>query len=303
MEFGAFEPRSGGGLFLLFLAGMVFVEASWLIWKRKSSYDWKAATASFGVAIGKRFIDAMTAGIAATILFWLYSYRAFTLELNNPVNWVLLIVIFELAYYWHHRLAHEVRWLWATHSVHHTPEEMNLSVAVRLGWTGLLSGSFFFFAPLVLIGFHPVAVFGMLAASLFYQIWIHTELVQKLPRPVEWLLNTPSHHRVHHASNGNYLDKNYGGVLIIWDRIFGTFASETEKPRYGLTVPVNSYNPIKIALWEWRQMLGDALSAKSFRELRHYLFAPPGWSPDNPRRYSKLILNNPFKVETKKERS
>ncbi|MEO1160371.1 MAG: sterol desaturase family protein [Pseudomonadota bacterium] len=301
MEFGSFEPRSGAGLFLLFLAGMVLAEALWLIWKRDSSYDWKAATASFGVAVGKRFIDAMTAGIAAAILFWLYSYRPFTLELNSPVNWVLLFVLFELAYYWHHRLAHEVRWLWATHSVHHTPEEMNLSVAVRLGWTGLLSGSFFFFAPLVLIGFHPVAVFGMLATSLFYQIWIHTELVQKLPRPIEWLLNTPSHHRVHHASNGDYLDKNYGGILIIWDRIFGTFASETEKPRYGLTVPVDSYNPVKIALWEWWRMLGDALSARSFRELRHYLFAPPGWSPNNQRRYSKLTLNNPFKPETKKE--
>lgn len=185
MEFGSFEARSGGAMFLLLLAGLVFVEAIWLIWVRKRAYDWRAAAASFGVAIGKRIIDAATAGIAAAILFWVYQYRLFTIEMNSVVNFLLLFVLFELAYYWHHRFAHEVRWLWATHSVHHSPEEMNLSVSARLGWTGLLSGSFLFFAPLVLIGFHPITVFVMLAASLFYQIWIHTEIVKKLPRPLE----------------------------------------------------------------------------------------------------------------------
>ena len=302
MEFGSFEPRSGVGLFLVFLAAMVCVEAAWLVWVRKRSYDWRAAFASFGVAIGKRLIDAATAGIAGALLLWLYQYRLFTLKLDDVFTGIAFFVLFELAYYWHHRLAHEVRWLWATHSVHHSPEEMNLSVAARLGWTGLLSGSFLFFAPLVLIGFQPIAVFLMLAASLFYQIWIHTELVDRLPGPIEWLFNTPSHHRVHHASNEQYLDKNYGGVLIIWDRVFGTFAAETERPDYGLTEPVKSYNPVRIAMWEWGRMARDVLAARSFSQVLNYLFAPPGWSPESPRRYSRLTINNPFNIRHSKER-
>ena len=138
MVFGLFEARAGGALFLLFLVGLVFVEAIWLIWVRKRTYDWRASAASFGVALGRRIIDAATAGIAAAVLFWVYQYRLFTIEMNSVLNFLLLFILFELAYYWHHRLAHEVRWLWATHSVHHSPEEMNLSVSVRLGWTGAI---------------------------------------------------------------------------------------------------------------------------------------------------------------------
>ena len=166
MDFGSFEPRSVGFVVLAVLAVAVFIEAGWLVWARKCAYDWKAAGASFSVALGKRLIDMGGAGFAAGLLLWLHQYRLFTPELDNVFTLVGFLLLFELAYYWHHRLAHEVRWLWATHSVHHTPEQMNLSVAARLGWTGLLSGSFLFFAPLVLIGFHPVAVFLMLAASL-----------------------------------------------------------------------------------------------------------------------------------------
>ena len=299
MEFGNFEPRSGGLVLLLLLAAFVLIEAFWLIIVRRRGYDWKAAGASFGVAIGKRLIDSMTAGIAAAALFWVYEYRLFTIELSTFWTFLLFFVLFELAYYWHHRLAHEVRWLWATHSVHHSPDEMNLSVAARLGWTGLLSGSFLFFAPLVWIGFHPIAVFLLLAASLFYQIWIHTELVGKLPRPIEWLFNTPSHHRVHHASNRSYLDRNYGGVLILWDRVFGTFTEETEAPKYGLTEPVRSYNPIKIALREWDRMIRDVSRACSLSDSLNYIVAPPGWSPTRRRRYSKLVVRNPFRTESK----
>ena len=299
MEFGNFEPRSGGLALLLLLAAFVLIEALWLIIVRRRGYNWKAAGASFGVAIGKRLIDAMTASIAAAALFWVYEYRLFTIELSTIWAFLLFFVLFELAYYWHHRFAHEVRWLWATHSVHHSPDEMNLSVAARLGWTGLLSGSFLFFAPLVWIGFHPIAVFLLLAANLFYQIWIHTELVGKLPRPIEWLFNTPSHHRVHHASNRSYLDRNYGGVLILWDRVFGTFTEETEAPKYGLTEPVRSYNPIKIALWEWGRMIRDVSRACSLSDALNYMIAPPGWSPTRRRCYSKLVIRNPFRTESK----
>lgn len=294
MEFGDFSTRSGGLVLLGFLAAMVIGEAIWLIVIRRRSYDWKAAGASFGVALGKRVIDAVTAGIAGAALFWVYQFRPFTITLDSFWAVALLILLFELAYYWHHRLAHEVRWLWATHSVHHSPEEMNLSVSARLGWTGLFSGSFLFFAPLVYIGFHPIAVFLMLALSLFYQIWIHTELVNKLPRPLEWLMNTPSHHRVHHACNRKYLDKNYGGTLILWDRVFGTFTEETDQPKYGLTDPVISYNPIRIALTEWGRMTRDVIHARNWDERFAYLFSPPGWTPERPRKMTALRLYNPF---------
>ena len=301
MELGPMNIRSGGFYFLIFLLLIVVAEALWLLFVRKKQYDWKEASASFGVAIGKRLIDAGQAGIAATILFALYEYRLFTIELSGIVPIVALFLTFEFFYYWHHRFSHEVRWLWATHSVHHSPNELNLSVAARLGWTGLLSGSIFFFAPLVLIGFHPIAVFVALASSLFYQIWTHTEIIGKLPRPIEWLFNTPSHHRVHHASNANYLDRNYGGVLIVWDRLFGTFAGEDEKPVYGLTTPLRSYNPIKIALWEWYCMARDALKARNGRELAGYFFGPPGWSPEPLRRMSKLEPHDVFKTGNAKE--
>lgn len=136
MEFGDFSSRSGGLVLLGFLAVMVIVEAAWLIFIRRQSYDWKAAGASFGVALIKRGVDAATAGIAGAALFWVYEHRLFTITLDSVWSIVSLVLLFELAYYWHHRLAHEVRWLWATHSVHHSPEEMNLSVSARLGWTG-----------------------------------------------------------------------------------------------------------------------------------------------------------------------
>ena len=169
--------------------------------------------------------------------------------------------------------------MWATHSVHHSPEHMNLSVAGRLGWTGLLSGSVLCLTPMAWLGYHPLLILVGLAASLFYQIWLHTELVGKLG-PLEWVFNTPSHHRVHHASNLQYIDKNYGGVLIIFDRMFGTFEEEKEAPRYGLVSPHGSLNPFVIGLYEWWQIGKDAVKAQNPKEFFLYLFGRPGWKPD-----------------------
>lgn len=264
------------GVLVLF----ILFEAAWLIWARHRNYDWKEASASIAVALIKRVVDVGTAGVAAAALFWVYEHRLWTIRLDDAATWIVFFLLFELVYYWHHRLAHEIRWLWATHSVHHSPESMNLSVAARLGWTGLLSGSFLFFAPLCLIGFHPIAVFLMLAASLFYQIWIHTEVIPKLG-PLEWVLNTPSHHRVHHARNPRYLNRNFGGVLIVYDRLFGTLAKERadDPPDYGLLPPMRSLNPFVIALREWGWMARDVTRARSAREAMGYLFGPPGWAP------------------------
>lgn len=278
MEMGT---KSGGLVFLVLLAAIVALEACWIM-RRRNSYPWKEALASFSVAAVKRGVDFLTAGIAAGIMFWAYEHRLWTQEINNAIDGLVFFLLFELVYYWHHRFAHEVRWLWATHSVHHSPNHMNLSVAGRLGWTGLISGSVFFFAPLALLGYQPMVIFLTLAASLFYQVWIHTDMIGRLG-PLEWIFNTPSHHRVHHASNPEYLDKNYGGVLIIFDRLFGTFARELGEPRYGLVKPHHHLNPFKIAFHEWGLMAKDIAQAGSLRDILSLMFGKPGFQPGKPK--------------------
>ncbi len=271
MELGTHEGRFG---FLILLAIVAFIEALW-IYTRRKHYPWQEATTSFAVAIIKRFIDTATAGVNMAVMFWAYKYRLWDINLiDNPAALLPMFFLFEFVYYWHHRWAHEIRWLWATHSVHHSPNHMNLTVAGRLGWTGLISGSVLFFAPLSLIGFHPIAVFLMLAVNLFYQVWIHTEVIKTLG-PLEWVLNTPSHHRVHHGSNPEYLDRNYGGILIIFDRLFGTFAKEEAPVVYGLTEPLRSNNPFKVALFEWGRMISDLRHVQSPRQGFKVLFGRP----------------------------
>jgi sterol desaturase/sphingolipid hydroxylase (fatty acid hydroxylase superfamily) len=167
--------------------------------------------------------------------------------------------------------------------VHHSPNEFNLGIAYRFGWTGRLAGNSLFFVPMIWLGFAPQAVFATLALNLLYQFWLHTEWVPKLGW-LEYVLNTPSHHRVHHASNAEYIDRNYGGVLIVFDRLFGTFAAERDDLpcRYGLTQPLISHNPIRIAFHEWLNIASDLRQARSWREAIGYLFGPPDWRPDRP---------------------
>mgnify|MGYP000138325618 CR=1 FL=1 len=288
MEIGTHAGQFG---FLILLSCAVLIEATFLIFGRKQEYEWGHSAASLGVAFIKRVVDALTAGATASILFWVYDLRLYTFELDTIWKLGVAFIAVEFAYYWHHRWAHEIRWLWATHGVHHTAPYMNLSVAGRLGWTGLLSGTVLFFAPLVLFGLHPYAVFLMLAAGLFYQIWIHTELVPRLGI-LEYIFNTPSNHRVHHGSNPEYLDKNYGGVLIIFDLMFGTYAKEErENPViYGTVNPMISKNPIAITLFEWRQILQDTYRARNITEIFMYMFGRPGWKPKGSH---KLTQNMP----------
>jgi sterol desaturase/sphingolipid hydroxylase (fatty acid hydroxylase superfamily) len=169
-----------------------------------------------------------------------------------------------------------VRWLWASHAVHHSPNQLNLSAAYRFGWTGRLVGSTIFFVPMIWFGFPPRAVFITLALNLLYQFWLHTGWVPKLG-PLELVLNTPSHHRVHHATNPEYIDKNYGGVLIVFDRLFGTFAAERDGVaiRYGLVEPLHSYNPVWIAIHAWVALGRDLWRATSWPERARVLFGPP----------------------------
>jgi sterol desaturase/sphingolipid hydroxylase (fatty acid hydroxylase superfamily) len=239
-------------------------------------YSWRESLTSIGIAIGHRLSNAVFMVIPTGMLFLAWQHRLFTIPSDRPWSIPLLFIGIEFFYYWHHRAAHKIRWLWATHAVHHSVKHFNLSGAYRLGWTGWLSGNVLFFMPLCWLGFHPIAVTIGLYLNLLYQFWIHTELIPKLGA-FEWILNTPSHHRVHHASNREYIDRNYGGVLIIFDRLFGTFAEEqSNRPLiYGLTHQLRSHNPFNIAFYEWNKLFKDLLTAKTWRDRYRVVLGPP----------------------------
>jgi sterol desaturase/sphingolipid hydroxylase (fatty acid hydroxylase superfamily) len=210
----------------------------------------------------------------------LYQYRIFNLDDQAWWYWILLFFADDFSYYWFHRTAHNVNWFWASHVVHHSSQHYNLAAALRQTWTGNLTGSFLFWAWLPLMGYHPVWILFMQQISLIYQFWIHTEVVYRLPKPLEAFLNTPSHHRVHHGSDLKYLDKNHGGILIIWDRLFGTFQPEEERPTYGLTKNIGSFNPFAVAFKTWSELVAAARRSGSFRNAINYFIKPPGWSHD-----------------------
>ena len=204
-------------------------------------------------------------------------HRLFDIPLNSGWIWLALFLAVEFCYYWHHVAMHKVRWFWATHSVHHSPTKLNLSAGVRLGWGGHLTGGFLFYLPLVALGFNPAAVFGMLSFGLVYQFFLHLAHPPRLG-PLEWMLNTPRHHQVHHASNAACLDKNYGAVLIIYDRLFGTFASapKDEPLRFGLAGLAPSANPVDIVVATWLRMFSDMLRARGPAAKLRALLTPPG---------------------------
>ncbi|MFG1850112.1 sterol desaturase family protein [Micromonospora carbonacea] len=192
-------------------------------------------------------------------------------------TWVLLFVADDLAYYWFHRTHHEVRLFWASHVVHHSSRFYNLSTALRQSWTPMTSLPFWL--PLALLGIPPWMIFLQQSVSLLYQFFLHTERVRGLPRPVEWVFNTPSHHRVHHGVNAEYLDRNYGGILIVWDRLFGTFEPERAPARYGLTTNIGTYHPLRVATHEYAAIWADVRAAASWRHRLGHLFRRPGWRP------------------------
>ena len=251
-------------------------------------YPWRDSLASLAVGLGSRLFHALIAtAILAALLGVIYAHRLFTLPLDTVWGWIVAFFAVDLAYYGWHFASHKVRLFWAAHSVHHSGETMTFATAQRLAWTGpLLSGLAFFLAPLVFLGIAPEAIAILLAANLFYQFFLHTELVRSMG-PLEFILNTPSHHRVHHASNPEYLDRNFGGVLILFDRLFGTFAEERGPCRYGILPTIRTRNPIEIAIHEYRLIASDLWKAASAGDCLHYLFDVPGWSPDGSRLTTK----------------
>lgn len=208
----------------------------------------------------------------------IYAYLApWHLSSHAWYTWVIALVGVDLLYYTYHRIAHRVRLIWATHQAHHSSEYFNFATALRQKWNN--SGEILMWIPLPLLGIPPWMVFASFSVSLIYQFWIHTERIGKLWRPIEFVFNTPSHHRVHHGRDPEYLDKNYGGILIIWDRMFGSFQPELFRPHYGLTKPVGTFNIWKLQTHEYVTMARDVHSAPRWRDKLGYIFGPPGWEP------------------------
>jgi sterol desaturase/sphingolipid hydroxylase (fatty acid hydroxylase superfamily) len=255
-------------------------------WDQKDHYEVKDTLSSLGMGLGNVAIGLFTKGWIFLCFTAVYQYRWFDLE-YSWWTWILLFFAEDFTYYWFHRISHQSRFFWASHVVHHSSQKYNLGTALRQTWTGSFT-SFIFWLWLPLVGFPPAMIMTMMAISLIYQFWIHTETIGKLG-PLEWIFNTPSHHRVHHASDAHYLDRNHAGILIIWDRLFGTFVEETQRPRYGLTQNLQSFNPLVIAFHEWRDLGKDLRSAKTLGEAWGYLFKAPGWSPDGRRKTSEQL--------------
>jgi sterol desaturase/sphingolipid hydroxylase (fatty acid hydroxylase superfamily) len=251
------------------------------ILSRYRRFNWRAAGVSVVDMLGRRLLLLTGISTSGLILDALWHRRVATIPLGDAETLLLLFVGQEFCYYWYHRASHRIRWFWLTHSVHHSPNELTLSAAYRIGWLQHLTGATAFFAPLVWLGFRPQIVILALSLNLLYQFWLHTTWIPKLGW-LEYLLNTPSAHRVHHASNIEYLDANYGGVLIIFDRLFGTYRSErSELPcRYGLVHPQTSNNILRVEFDPWIALARDLRGARNAREVLGALFAPPGWRAD-----------------------
>lgn len=246
----------------------------------KGLYETKDTWGSLGLGIGNVIVGFVTKAMIFGLFLFLYRYRLFNLDSTKWWYWLLLFFADDFSYYWFHRTAHNVNWFWASHVVHHSSEHYNLAAALRQTWTGNLTGSFLFWAWMSLVGFHPIWILFMQQISLIYQFWIHTETVNRLPKAIEYIFNTPSHHRVHHGSNLKYLDKNHAGILIIWDRLFGTFQPEEERPHYGLTKNIHSFNPVVIALTTWAELFRKAKSTGNLKQGLNYFIKAPGWSHD-----------------------
>jgi sterol desaturase/sphingolipid hydroxylase (fatty acid hydroxylase superfamily) len=255
------------------------LEAVVIAW-RSGTYPWKNAGVSLCMAIGHFVTQAAAHGLILGIIATaIYKIRPTTIHVSFS-NWTSLIILFllvDLGFYVEHRCSHRVKLLWASHSVHHSSEKMQVTTAFRLSWTPILSGVFVFYLPIVWIGYDPVWVFGMVSGSLTYQFFVHTELVPRFGW-LEWVINTPSAHRVHHASNPEYIDKNYGGVLLIWDHLFGSYQAERDDIaiRYGLAHERSSpNNPFVIAYEELWQTLKAAWQEKNVLGAMARLAEPP----------------------------
>lgn len=242
-------------------------------------YSVKDTAASLAMGIGYLILNNIWKLGLIPIFYWVHEMSLFSIPTEGWYWWALLIVLQDFCFYWYHRYHHELRVLWAAHVNHHSSERYNLSTALRQSWTAMIT-SLPFFVPLIILGFDPIMYFTVALLNLFYQYWIHTEIVGRLG-PLEWVFMTASHHRVHHGANEPYLDKNYGGIFIIWDKMFGTFEPEAGPVVFGLTKNIKTFNPVRIAFHEWAHLIRDLRHAKGIGEAWGYVVNKPGWKPES----------------------
>ncbi|MFB0612986.1 sterol desaturase family protein [Aurantiacibacter poecillastricola] len=264
-----------------------------IVWTRlcgkRHAYEWRDTGTSLAIGLGSTVAGALTGGLTAAMLAGAHALSPLSIGWQWWA-WPLCFVLDDLAYYVFHRSAHRVRWFWASHVNHHSSQHYNLSTALRQSWTSFVALSFIFRLPLALAGFEPGMILVCAGLTLVYQFWIHTEAVKRLPGWFEAVMNTPSHHRVHHAVNARYLDRNYAGTFIVWDKLFGTFQPEddVERIRYGIVSQLGSFNLLYAVFHEWAAIARDVRSAPWGHKLS-YLWREPGWSHDGNRETSDMI--------------
>ncbi len=261
---------------ILYAAPVMFILVllEWFISYRKKQnfYDGKDTMAATAIGLGNIAISASIKLLTFGLILIFYNLVPWSIP-NTWWAYPLCLIWLDFWRYWSHRISHENRFWWATHVTHHSSEKYNLSVSFRLGWTQHIK--IIFFIPVALAGFHPITFFICHQIAVLYQFWIHTEYIGRLPKLIEYIFTTPSHHRVHHSRNNKYLDKNYGSTFIIWDRMFSTFQQEEEQGDYGITKPVNSYNPVYLNFHEWMDIVRDIKNSKSIKEAYAMTFTRP----------------------------
>ena len=260
---------------------MIFVEILISNWQQKNYYKTQDTLCTIGLLVGNIIVAFSIKGLILALHFYLYQYKIFELSGMLPLwlFWILTFVVIDLVFYIYHRMSHRIRFLWAIHLSHHSSEEMNFAVSFRQAWFGPVS-KIPFFMLLPMLGFDPTIIAAAGVISTLWGIVGHTQIIGKLGF-IEWFFNTPSHHRVHHGSNKQYIDKNYGNLLIIWDRMFGTFEPEEEPVKFGLVNNVNTYNPAKITFMAWSSMIDDIKKKKNLSEMLSTIIEPPSTQVEN----------------------
>ena len=271
---------------------LVIIGEAWISkHEQKNLYERKDFIASMWMLFLTAVVEFIPKALAFIAFFYLHSVSPFAEVVGRQWwAWIVLFFLDDFAYYWFHRMNHEVRLFWAGHVPHHSSQRMNYGTALRQG-VGERVHKYLFWLWLPLLGFDALMIFVIMSVNLIYQFWVHTELVDRMPAWFEYIFNTPSHHRVHHASNIRYLDCNHAGVFILWDRIFGTFSPElaAEPVKYGLTTNIDTYNPIKVAGHEYAAIWNDVLRADKWSDKLNYIFKSPGWSHDGKDRRAKVL--------------
>lgn len=275
-----------------FILTVIFEWVLVLKGRLKGAYETKDAAASLSMGVGNLISGLLMGFISASFLFFVWKHRIFDWGVSV---WAIAaaVVAQDFLYYWKHRWYHEIRWFWSAHVVHHSSEHYNLTTALRQPWNNHITGQILLTAPLIFLGMHPAIYAFVGSLNLVYQYWIHTEAINKMPKWYEAVMNTPSHHRVHHATNPRYLDSNYAGIFIIWDKMFGTFVPEMpdkEEIKYGVVKPIETYNPLKIAFAEMISIFRDvSQKGLTLKQRFLYAFAAPGYSHDGSRKNSTTL--------------